>query len=758
MQKCIIAAKLCLLWMLILTVDKGYAEWNVKEHSLSPVESSKITLSDYEISIVNGENSTATVNYAGKELEKIDIDFASFSTVHTWNVKDKVYVLFENKKQGTGGYTQFFVMELAEGHAEQVYLSEEYPSGIVKLNEDKIDVTYMDANTNQIDRVSFLKDTYHQKQDGTITRIATGEKAVAPQEWTPQAYSFQSAGASIKGENPTVSQFNSMLTEEAISAGVPPELIKAIAWQESTWKQFRTNDEPSGLWKKGDPIVSFDGGIGIMQITEPNMKADRERRLKEDIRYNIQEGIRILKEKWSYSSWSRIPKINGNDMNVLEDWYFSVMAYNGISRRNDPQYYPNNTYQDVVYRHIENYAQMSVTKFPVTQLQQDIYYNPSGSLLFRKDHYHISGPYKQSKHAFEKNELVKATESGVRLRNAPEGSQVRLTVAGEVLQVVGPYQAGSNSSNHFVWYPVKDMQSNEVYYIASSYLESVRISGANRYATAVSISKQGWDKANTVILARGDNFPDALAGTPLAYKLNAPILLTRGNDIPEETRKELIRLNAKNVIILGGTGAISNSVSNTVRDMSIEVRRIAGQNRFETAKLIANELGKKFDTVIVANGYGFPDALAIAPYAARNGIPILLTEKSYIPGATKTILQSANKTIVVGGGAVVNQSLLKGMPKASRISGNTRYETAYKIGTQFSFEAGEGFAVNGTDFPDALTGSVLAAKRNTPLLLMNPSYLPTETLSLARNKSFNQLSVFGGTAAVRTDIVLPLVR
>ncbi|MBO1913294.1 cell wall-binding repeat-containing protein, partial [Microvirga sp. 3-52] len=53
-----------------------------------------------------------------------------------------------------------------------------------------------------------------------------------------------------------------------------------------------------------------------------------------------------------------------------------------------------------------------------------------------------------------------------------------------------------------------------------------RISGKDRYLTAIEISQQGWTKSDKVVLARGDGFADALAGVPLAHELNAPILLT----------------------------------------------------------------------------------------------------------------------------------------------------------------------------------------------------------------------------------------
>ncbi|WP_417898866.1 cell wall-binding repeat-containing protein [Bacillus haimaensis] len=760
-QKCIVAVKFCLVLMLLMAVDKGFAEMDVQKHQINPIGDNTVVFGNYKINISNGENSSVSIYSNDSLIEEWVDEFAGVTKVYTWIKDEKHYFLLENTISGTGSFTRFVIFELIDDEMKRVFLSNDYQAGSIDMVENRIEVTYLDSNGNHLESNNFLKDLYVQNDEGTISLTEQGIKANVKMNSSPQElFSFQSTGAEddLKGENPTTSELNNLLTQEALKAGIPPEIIKAIAWQESSWRQYRTNDDPNGTWEKGDPIVSFDGGIGIMQITEPNMTADRAVRLKTDIVYNIQEGIRILKDKWTYSNWGRIPQINGNDMQIMEDWYFAIMAYNGISRRNDPQYYPNNTYQDVIYSHIERYSQMVTTAFPVQLLRDDIYYTNSGSLQFRKPHYHVNGPYQTSKHLFNNGDIVKATESGVRLRTSPEGTEVRKTLAGEALQIVGAYQAGTNNSNHFVWYPVKDMHSNETYYIASSYLENMRISGVNRYATAVSISRAGWDKSEVVVLARGDNFPDALAGTPLAYQLNAPILLTKSNELVEETKQELLRLDAKKIIILGGSSAITPGVEKIIRDLGIEVERIAGTTRFETAKLIANKMGKSFSTVVVTNGYGFPDALAIAPYAARNGIPILLTEKSYIPGPTKTLLTNASNTIVVGGTSVVSNHLLKLMPKAVRVSGSTRYETAYKIGTEFNFSSNTGLVVNGHDFPDALTGSVLAAKLNAPLLLVNPSYLPVETQNLVDAKGFNQLSVLGGTAAVKNDSVLKLVK
>ena len=166
-----------------------------------------------------------------------------------------------------------------------------------------------------------------------------------------------------------------------------------------------------------------------------------------------------------------------------------------------------------------------------------------------------------------------------------------------------------------------------------------RIAGSNRYTTAVQVSQKGWETAGTVVLARGDSFPDSLAGIPLAYQLDAPILLTHSNRLPAETRAEILRLQADKVVILGGTGAISAAVEAELRAMGLVVERIGGSNRFETAIQIAEKMGS-FDTAFLVSGLDFPDALSAASYAAQRGYPILLTGSGALNQATQNYIQS----------------------------------------------------------------------------------------------------------------------
>lgn len=126
--------------------------------------------------------------------------------------------------------------------------------------------------------------------------------------------------------------------------------------------------------------------------------------------------------------------------------------------------------------------------------------------------------------------------------------------------------------------------------VSAPAMAAERHSGDDRYATAVEISKAGWDSASVVVLARGDVYADALAGVPLAYANNAPVLLTTPKRLPDVTRDELVRLGASKVYILGGIGAVSQGIEDELVGMELEVVRISGENRFDTAAKISQEL------------------------------------------------------------------------------------------------------------------------------------------------------------------------
>jgi N-acetylmuramoyl-L-alanine amidase len=290
-------------------------------------------------------------------------------------------------------------------------------------------------------------------------------------------------------------------------------------------------------------------------------------------------------------------------------------------------------------------------------------------------------------------------------------------------------------------------------------VSSKRMDGADRFAVAVNVSKEGWPNGSgTVVLANYMAFADALAAAPLAFKENAPILLTNSNNLTQETVDEISRLQATKVVIVGGPGSITDNIIVKLNQMGIQnIDRIGGADRFEVSYNIAQRFDHK-DTAVLANGLKFPDALAIAPYAAQNGYPILLSQDNALPAKTQDAFRTlgVTNTIIVGGEGSVSANVANQVPHASRIGGQDRYEVSANIVTQLNLNTSKAFLATGMTFADALTGSVLAAKQGAPLLLMHPSTVPASIQNLVKTKNIQDFVILGGTASVPDKIFLIL--
>ncbi|HEY5051214.1 MAG TPA: cell wall-binding repeat-containing protein, partial [Acidothermaceae bacterium] len=161
-----------------------------------------------------------------------------------------------------------------------------------------------------------------------------------------------------------------------------------------------------------------------------------------------------------------------------------------------------------------------------------------------------------------------------------------------------------------------------------------RLAGSDRYATAVATSQAEFPDrgASAVVLARGDDYPDALVGAPLAAAKNAPLLLSSGASLPPVTKAELLRVLATGgtVYVLGGVSAVPASVESELTSLGYHVVRLSGTDRFATAVAVANELGNP-STVLLASGINYPDALAAGPAASHSGGVVLLTNGNAMP-------------------------------------------------------------------------------------------------------------------------------
>jgi putative cell wall-binding protein len=317
-----------------------------------------------------------------------------------------------------------------------------------------------------------------------------------------------------------------------------------------------------------------------------------------------------------------------------------------------------------------------------------------------------------------------------------------------------------------------------------------RTSGADRYETAVKISKAYYpdhsDYTNhTVVICTGENFPDALAATPLASQIGAPLLLTRSASIPQVVLAEIDRLKPTRAIIVGGTGAVSQAAENQLKARITYVDRVWGSDRYQTALKVADEYFARlaYDGIVwdggffLARGDAFPDALAAGPVAAGARRPILLTKPGALPAAVDAKLSSATpkyqRCIIVGGTSAVSASVKTRIDQimaantgtaSLRWDGSDRYATAARLANEGAMPFRRWVDMDmlgvatGENFPDALGGGAVCGAYGSPLLLTSRTAVPAalSTFLSQREYTIGRVDIFGGQSvvgeAVRTSI------
>ena len=183
------------------------------------------------------------------------------------------------------------------------------------------------------------------------------------------------------------------------------------------------------------------------------------------------------------------------------------------------------------------------------------------------------------------------------------------------------------------------------------------IAGSDRYETSAKIAQEIIKRTGTTqaVIASGETFADALTVAPLANKNNMPILLVQPNNIPKATQEVLKQI--KTAIIVGGEKTISKEVANKLPNPT----RIAGANRYETAKKIYEYGFKDRTEVNIANGTNFADSLVIGSIDC----PILLAESNEVPESTKQAIKDSKfeKVNVFGGENSIDESVVKELIK-----------------------------------------------------------------------------------------------
>lgn len=301
-----------------------------------------------------------------------------------------------------------------------------------------------------------------------------------------------------------------------------------------------------------------------------------------------------------------------------------------------------------------------------------------------------------------------------------------------------------------------------------------RVSGSNRVATAIELSRAAYDSADHVVLASGDSFADSVTAGPLAAVRGGPVLTTRTSSLEPAVIDELRRLGATRVTVVGGEAAVPGRVERdlvTGVDLApSRVDRLAGRTRFETAAAVAGAVwaaGGERDARVALGEHeeeqrAWPDALAAGYHGAVTGAPVLLVSPGRVPEATAAALDGVREATVVGGSAVVPENTYAQIGarvgSIRRLSGPDRYLTAAAVAADVApgtVSLSRVWVATGHDFADALAASAAVAATGETLLLVDGRARGgddrLEPWLRERADQIERGRVVGGSAAVTDD-------
>ncbi|MFB2555417.1 cell wall-binding repeat-containing protein [Herbiconiux liangxiaofengii] len=285
--------------------------------------------------------------------------------------------------------------------------------------------------------------------------------------------------------------------------------------------------------------------------------------------------------------------------------------------------------------------------------------------------------------------------------------------------------------------------------------EVSRIAGADRFEVSVNTSKAGWsDGSDTVYVASGEVFPDALSAASAATVADAPILLTTSGSLPSSVKAEIQRLGATDIVIVGGPKTISASVEAELKKLGT-VTRIGGADRFEASRNIATHaFPDGAEVAVLATGLNFPDALSAGAAVAGRG-PVVLVNggASGLDAATKSLLTDlgVDEIAVAGGTASVSagiQTDAAAIAETVRLGGADRFAASRAINAHFVTEAQNVLLATGSNFPDALSGSAFGPRTGAPLFTVQGTCIPAETLEQIMDLGAEQITLLGGEATL----------
>lgn len=281
-----------------------------------------------------------------------------------------------------------------------------------------------------------------------------------------------------------------------------------------------------------------------------------------------------------------------------------------------------------------------------------------------------------------------------------------------------------------------------------------RLSRTDNSRTSVALSMRRPPSSSPfVVIARDDDFADALTGGALAAIEGAPLLLSPRESIGEGLVEEARRVLAPGGVVqlLGGDLALSPAVALAFAQAGLVTERLAGPDRFATAAAVAARVEPIPSTVIVVSGVSFPDATSASAPAGLLRAPILLVAADTVPASTAAFLSVARpvRRVAIGGTAAVGHAAATTVGVTERVAGPDRFATSAAVAKRFLPSATAVTVATGLEFQDALMVGPEAARMSAPVVLTASGVPPaTYDAVAAVNPRWRRALVVGDTSAI----------
>jgi putative cell wall-binding protein len=336
----------------------------------------------------------------------------------------------------------------------------------------------------------------------------------------------------------------------------------------------------------------------------------------------------------------------------------------------------------------------------------------------------------------------RTVNGGVHTATATSSSGSSRTITGDRLRAVSASPGGG-------------VKSTMIRHLSS------RLSGPDRYASAVAVARRVAENASTIVVAGGDStLSDASVAGPLAATVGGPLLLTQRDRLPSATVAELDRRSSsvKVAYVVGGTGPVSEAVATQLSRRGIAVTRLAGRDRYQTSALVAKKINAMRSTpsVVVAGGEGLADALGASGPASALREPILLTQANRLTPVTAEALKAIDATAsrIVGGTAVVGTAVESALDSVGvtpvRLAGRDRYESSAAVAAFYRPRlptASEVVLTSGGDA--ALVDSMVAGTLQKLMVLTGRTGLvEAAARTLQSTAALETVTAVGGTGAL----------